>query len=51
MPLTQHDRDMLEGCCGEGKRLAMSIIVRMTEVLEVEDLLDISQAHIDGTAC
>ena len=46
--LTDRDRQMLEGLCGEGTRLAMSILVRMAEVYGAGDLLDVTQAHIDG---
>jgi hypothetical protein len=46
--LSPKDREMLEGKYGEAARLAMSIVVRMAEVLEVDELMDITQAHIDG---
>jgi len=46
--LNTRDQRMLAGELGETARLAMSIIVRMAEVLEVEDLMDITQAHIDA---
>jgi len=46
--LTDRDRQMLDGRSGEGTRLAMSIIVRMAEVCGAEELLDVTQAHIDG---
>lgn len=48
LQLTEKDRQMLEGRFGEATRLAMSIVVRMAEVLEVNELMDITQAHIDG---
>ena len=46
--LTDRDRQGLDGRSGEGTRLAMSIIVRMAEVCGAEELLDVTQAHIDG---
>lgn len=46
--LTEEEKDMLEGRCGDGARLAMSIILRMAEVLDADELLGITQAHIDG---
>lgn len=39
---------MLGGEQGEAARLAMAIIVRMAEVCEAAELMDVSQAHIDG---
>jgi hypothetical protein len=46
--LSEKEKDMLEGRCGDGARLAMSIIVRMADVLDAGELINISQAHIDG---
>lgn len=46
--LTETDRQMLEGQHGEAARLAMNIVVRMAGVLEVDELMDVSAAHIDG---
>ncbi len=46
--LTQKDRQMLHGRHGEAARLAMSILVRMAEVYGAEELMDISQVHVDG---
>jgi hypothetical protein len=46
--LSPKDRQMLDGKFGEATRLAMSIIVRMAQALEVDELMDITQAHIDG---
>lgn len=48
MNLSEKDRQMLEGSIGEAARLSLSIIVRMAEVLQVNELMDITQAHIDG---
>ena len=39
---------MLDGHEGEAARLAMSILVRMAEVYGVEEMMDVSQVHIDG---
>jgi len=46
--LGETDRQMLEGRSGQARRMAMSIIVRMAEVYGAGELMDISQAHIDG---
>ena len=48
--LIQKDHGMLNGDYGEADRLAMNIIVRMADVLEAPELMDITQAHIDGCA-
>jgi len=39
---------MLDGHHGRAARLAMSVVVRMAEVLDAAELMDVSQAHIDG---
>ena len=46
--LSDRDRQMLEGHHGAGVRLAMSILVRMAGVIGATEMMDISQAHIDG---
>lgn len=46
--LSDTDRQMLAGDRGEAARLAMSILVRMAEVLEADEMMDVTQAHIDG---
>lgn len=46
--LSSQDRRMLSGKDGEAARLAMSIIARMADVVGAEELMDVSQAHIDG---
>lgn len=48
--LTSHEETMLSGRNGPGVQMAMRIVVRMAEVLEVSELLPITQAHIDGCA-
>jgi cis-L-3-hydroxyproline dehydratase len=47
--LTDTDRSLLVGERGPGSQMAMRIIVRMAEVFEATELLDISAAHIDST--
>lgn len=46
--LEKIDQDMLDGKYGAATQLAMRVIVRMADVYEVGEMLDISQAHIDG---
>lgn len=46
--LSVRDKSLLDGGCGEAAGIAMRIVVRMAEVLGVEELMDVSQAHIDG---
>lgn len=46
--LNVRDQMMLAGQLGETTRLAMSIIVRMANILEVDELIDVTQAHIDA---
>jgi predicted aconitase len=46
--LTQLDQQMLAGQRGPACRLAMAILVRMAEVCQARELMDITQAHIDG---
>ena len=40
---------MFDGAHGPAPQLAMSIIVRMADVYGADELMDISQAHIDST--
>ena len=47
--LTDNDRSLLAGERGPGSRMAMRIIVRMAEVFDAGELLDITAAHIDST--
>lgn len=47
--LSDSDRRLLAGEGGPAARLAMSILVRMAEVQEAAEMLDITQAHIDST--
>ncbi len=46
--LSESDRRLLDGERGEGARLAMRIVVRLAEATGVEELMDVTQAHIDG---
>ena len=46
--LRQEDKQMLNGQKGPGARMAMRIMVRMAEVVDAPELMDVSQAHIDG---
>ena len=46
--LSDKDKRMLDGEYGAAARLAMSILVRMAEVYGAEEMMDVTQAHIDG---
>ena len=46
--LSKHDKQLLDGQHGEGAQMAMRIIVRMADVQEAAELMDVTQAHIDG---
>jgi predicted aconitase len=46
--LNTKDREMLSGQQGAAAKLAMSILVRMADVYGAEEMMDISQVHIDG---
>jgi len=47
--LSSRDHAMLTGAEGRASRMAMSILVRMADVWNASELMDISQAHIDST--
>ena len=47
--LSDKDREMLSGKYGAATKMAMSILVRMAEVSDAKELLDITGAHIDST--
>jgi len=51
MPLHLSDRDraLLAGELDPAGKLAMSILVRMAEVYDASEMMDITQAHIDST--
>ena len=46
--LTEEDRAMLAGERGEAARLALRILLPMSQIYGAESLLDIEHAHIDG---
>jgi len=46
--LTDTDRQMLDGSRGEGTSLAMRIMVRWAEACGADELMDVTQAHIDA---
>ncbi len=46
--LSESDKRMLDGRLGQACRMAMSIIVRMADVYGADELMDVTQAHIDG---
>jgi predicted aconitase len=50
MPVTLSalDRDHLEGGSGEAARFAMRLLVRFSEAIGAERLIDAEAAHIDG---
>jgi predicted aconitase len=49
LSLTDRDRALLDGEHGPAAKMAMSILVRMAKVWDAEELMDITQAHIDST--
>jgi predicted aconitase len=49
LELSVNDRKLLAGELGDASRTAMSIIVRMAEVVNAPYLMDITAAHIDST--
>ena len=46
--LSEQDQEMLDGKHGQASKLAMSILVRMADVYGAEEMMDITQVHIDG---
>ncbi len=46
--LTERDKACLDGADGKAAQVAMGIILRMAELQGATELLDITQAHIDG---
>jgi predicted aconitase len=49
LQLTEKDREMLRGEHGPAIKMAMSILVRMADVSNASELIDITGAHIDST--
>lgn len=48
LALTDGDRALLAGEHGKAAQAAMGIVLRMAELQGAEELLDVTQAHIDG---
>jgi predicted aconitase len=46
--LSQEDEQMLNGQKGPAARMAMRILARMADVVDAPEMMDVSQAHIDG---
>jgi len=46
--LNAHDRELLTGAHGKAAQVAMQIILRVAELQGATELLDVTQAHIDG---
>jgi predicted aconitase/predicted aconitase with swiveling domain len=46
--LSAADQAMLAGQHGRAKQVAMQLVVKMAALYDAEQLLDVSQAHIDG---
>ena len=46
--LTSRDRSMLEGEEGKAAQIAMQVVLRMAELQGATQLIDVTQAHIDG---
>jgi len=46
--LSRRDKQLLDGQQGEAAQMAMRILVRMAEVDDAAEMMDVSQAHIDG---
>ncbi|PYI06976.1 hypothetical protein BO78DRAFT_314237 [Aspergillus sclerotiicarbonarius CBS 121057] len=46
--LSDGDRRMIQGECGEAARVAMRIVLRMSKLLGARDLIHVTQVHVDG---
>ena len=46
--LSDVDRSLLQGSGGEAARVAMYIILRMANLLDARELMDVTQVHVDG---
>lgn len=46
--LSDFDRAALSGTNGEAAKVSMKIIVRMAQMMGAQELMDVSQAHVDG---
>jgi len=49
MMLTDEEKRMLDGSCGEGMRRAMEIIITLAKTYDAERLIKISSAHLGAT--
>ncbi len=49
LQLSPGDQALLSGELGPASRMAMSILVRMAEVVRAREMIDITRAHIDAT--
>ncbi|WGO96061.1 aconitase family protein [Pseudomonas viciae] len=48
LDLTEQDRALLDGTHGKAAQIAMQIVLRMAEIQGATQLLNVTQAHIDG---
>lgn len=48
LELNEQDRALLDGTHGKAAQVAMQIVLRMAEIQGATQLLDVTQAHIDG---
>lgn len=46
--LSEQDRALLDGAHGKAAQVAMQIVLRMADIQGATQLLDVTQAHIDG---
>jgi predicted aconitase/predicted aconitase with swiveling domain len=46
--LTEQDQALLDGAHGKAAQVAMQIVLRMAELQGARNLVDVTQAHIDG---
>lgn len=46
--LSDIDRALLDGAHGEAARVSMRIVLRMANLLGAQELMDITQVHVDG---
>ncbi|MCK5724984.1 MAG: DUF521 domain-containing protein [Gammaproteobacteria bacterium] len=49
MRLTDEEKSILDGKQGEAARIALSVLVDLGEVFGAEELMKVSQVHIDTT--
>lgn len=48
MKLTDDEQRMVEGTCGKALSMAMSILAKLGDIYGAEEMIPITQAHIDG---